>query len=81
MTDETGSNALRYIPGVPPGGNPRDPRCFLLLAGFVPAASSSPTQPPIHRTTPPPASTVVRSLMEAELLLQELEEQPREAEE
>ena len=80
MSDETSRHALRYLPGVPPECDPRDPRCFLFLAGFKPAAPVVRAQPPIFRTTPPPGSAVVRSLMEAELLLQELEEQPREPE-
>lgn len=82
MTDESGPNALRYLPGVPPGSDPRNPHCFLWLAGFTPAAPVIPAHPPISRTNPPPpANMVIRRLMEAELLLQELEEQPRELEE
>ncbi|HOJ68376.1 MAG TPA: hypothetical protein PKX28_09610 [Candidatus Hydrogenedentes bacterium] len=76
-----GHDATRLNPGIPPDIDLRDPRQFLFLSGFAPLDAAS-TLPAIsRRPAPPSGNSMISSLMEAEVLLHELEEQPREPEE
>jgi len=72
-------DSYRHAPGVPQNVNTRDTQTFLVVAGFRPPAAAEPKEN-LDATITPSISrnTVIDTLMEAELLLQELEEQPRD---
>lgn len=73
------ADSRRYAPGIPHNINPLDTQTFLVLAGFrAPATTVPQGNPGVIKTLPSSRNTVIDTLMEAELLLQELEEQPKD---